>query len=78
MAIQCDTVYGIIVYDHSDHNMLVSQEKTRYEYGVALAASTEILKMPKLTNNPHWLVESEGLADKYYDVMETEEGMTCN
>lgn len=58
--------------------MLVSQEKTRYECGVALAASIEILKMPKITNNQHWLLESESQADKFYDIVVTEEGTTCN
>lgn len=58
--------------------MLVWQQKTRYERGVALAASHEILKMPKITNNQHWLVESESQADLYFDVEETEEGIKCN
>lgn len=63
-----------MLYDYSDYRALEKQTRNlRYERGVELASQNEIIKMPKLSNNQHWLVASESVVYKYCDVSENKE-----
>jgi uncharacterized Zn finger protein len=52
--------------------------KSRYGRGWMLAATAQIRKIPKTTKVQLWKVQSERIRDKYYSVIEKDDGLFCD